>query len=74
MRIVQPGDAAVLAEAYRRNREHLAPWEPLRDEGFFTERFQREDIERRLIATAARPARWCTTPLLNSLYQVILHD
>ena len=53
MRIVQPGDAAVLAEAYRRNREHLAPWEPLRDEGFFSERFQREDIERRLIATAA---------------------
>ncbi|MFV4913947.1 GNAT family N-acetyltransferase [Microbacterium lacticum] len=53
VRIVQPGDAAVLAEAYRRNREHLAPWEPLRDEGFFSERFQREDIERRLIATAA---------------------
>lgn len=41
----------MLAAAYQRNREHLAPWEPLRSEEFFTEQFQRHDIERRLIAT-----------------------
>lgn len=42
----------MLAEAYRRNREHLAQWEPTRDDEFFTERFQREDIERRLAASS----------------------
>ncbi len=29
-------DAGALADAYRRNREHLAPWEPDRPESFFT--------------------------------------
>ncbi|MEV0091882.1 GNAT family protein [Streptomyces sp. NPDC050738] len=29
-------DATPLAEAYRRNREHLRPWEPVRPEAFFT--------------------------------------
>ncbi|MGH1563945.1 GNAT family N-acetyltransferase [Mumia sp. DW29H23] len=28
-------DAAELAAAYDRNREHLAPWEPVRDERFY---------------------------------------
>jgi ribosomal-protein-alanine N-acetyltransferase len=28
--------APALADAYRRNREHLEPWEPTRDESFFT--------------------------------------
>lgn len=42
----------MLTEAYRRNREHLAQWEPTRDDEFFTERFQREDIERRLAASS----------------------
>ncbi|MFI1970787.1 alanine acetyltransferase [Streptomyces cinnamoneus] len=29
-------DAAALARAYRRNRDHLRPWEPNRNETFFT--------------------------------------
>jgi ribosomal-protein-alanine N-acetyltransferase len=29
-------DAAALAEAYARNREHLARWDPRRDESFYT--------------------------------------
>jgi ribosomal-protein-alanine N-acetyltransferase len=29
--------APALAEAYARNRDHLAPWEPVRAESFFTE-------------------------------------
>ncbi|MFG2894165.1 GNAT family N-acetyltransferase [Streptomyces sp. NPDC048248] len=31
-----PQDADGLARAYRRSREHLRPWEPDRDESFFT--------------------------------------
>ncbi len=41
----------MLAAAYERNRAHLTPWEPVRPEEFFTEQFQREDIEHRLVAT-----------------------
>ena len=40
IRELDVGDAPALARAYRRNREHLAPWEPVRDESFFTERGQ----------------------------------
>lgn len=36
LRELKAADAARLAEAYRRNREHLAPWEPTREESFFT--------------------------------------
>ena len=42
----------MLSSAYLRNRGHLKPWEPLRADEFFTERFQREDIERKLAAGA----------------------
>lgn len=38
-------DAAALADAYRRNRERLAPWEPVRAESFFTEAGQRAELE-----------------------------
>ncbi|MFI9201283.1 GNAT family N-acetyltransferase [Streptomyces sp. NPDC053048] len=40
LRPVTPHDAAALARAYRRNREHLRPWEPERAEAFFTEEGQ----------------------------------
>ncbi|MCP2343038.1 GNAT family N-acetyltransferase [Actinomadura rupiterrae] len=38
------GDAAELAELYGQNREFLAPWEPARDEEFFTEAAQRAGL------------------------------
>lgn len=38
-------DAAALADAYRRNRARLAPWEPMRAESFFTEAGQRVELE-----------------------------
>ena len=44
LRPVEPRDAEPLADAYRRNREHLAPWEPTRDEQFFTTRWHRDEI------------------------------
>ncbi len=59
LRPVTAADAAALAEAYVRNRSHLAPWEPVRDEEFFTERGQGavltvlEEYRR-----AGRAARW----------------
>jgi ribosomal-protein-alanine N-acetyltransferase len=49
------GDEAALAEAYTRNREHLAPWEPSRRPEFFTEPAQRADAEAKLAAAAAGP-------------------
>lgn len=36
VRVLRSSDAGRMAAAYRRNREHLAPWEPLRAEEFFT--------------------------------------
>ncbi|MBS42249.1 MAG: GNAT family N-acetyltransferase [Nocardioides sp.] len=43
-------DAAALAAAYRRNREHLAPWDPVRSEEFFTAAGQQADLDHRLVA------------------------
>lgn len=40
MRPAEVADAEALARAYVRNREHLAPWEPVRSEEFFTARGQ----------------------------------
>src|SRR5262249_40304491 len=36
-RLITPEDAPVLAELHRTNRAFLAPWEPVRDDGYFTE-------------------------------------
>jgi [ribosomal protein S5]-alanine N-acetyltransferase len=47
-RLIRLADAAVLAELVRINRKFLAPWEPLRGDAYFTEDFQRADIERAL--------------------------
>ena len=44
LRPVGIGDGAALARAYLRNREHLAPWEPVRDDGFFTDAWHERDI------------------------------
>ncbi|HET6938875.1 MAG TPA: GNAT family protein [Nocardioides sp.] len=43
-----PEDAAALASAYQRNREHLAPWDPERPAAFYTEAGQAAHIEERL--------------------------
>nr|WP_308220847.1 GNAT family N-acetyltransferase [Microbacterium sp. CIAB417] len=45
MRPLEPGDAAALAEAFARNRAHLAPWDPERTEDFFTSAEQARLIE-----------------------------
>jgi len=43
-RLLTPDDAPALAQLHRDNREFLAPWEPVRPEGFFTDDGQREII------------------------------
>lgn len=53
IRPVAESDAADLAAAYRRNREHLAATEPERPESFYTEEGQREAITRTLGETRA---------------------
>lgn len=44
LRLLTVHHAAELAAAFRRNREHLAPWEPVRPEEFYTEEGQAERI------------------------------
>lgn len=50
IRELSSADASALAEAYRRNREHLAPWDPRRDEYFYTEEGQAAAIAGQLEA------------------------
>ncbi|TXL57275.1 GNAT family N-acetyltransferase [Aeromicrobium terrae] len=50
LRRVRLEDASALAEAYRVNAEHLAPWEPRRSPDFFTDAGQRIEITRQLMA------------------------
>lgn len=45
IRVVRLSDAERLSAAYQRNREHLAPWEPRRNEDFFTVAGQTARIE-----------------------------
>lgn len=45
LRPVRLGDGAALARAYSRNRAHLAPWEPTRDDSFFTEASQEQHAQ-----------------------------
>ncbi len=59
MRPAEETDAEALARAYVRNREHLAPWEPVRGEEFFTAPGQaallEQDVQNR---GAGRSMRW----------------
>lgn len=50
-------DAEMLASAYQRNRSHLAPWEPLREESFSTTAGQVRVIEAKL-AQAGTEIPW----------------
>ncbi|MGM1017198.1 MAG: GNAT family N-acetyltransferase [Actinomycetota bacterium] len=43
-------DASALTEAYRSNRVHLEPWDPARDESFFTIPGQQPEIDTLLAA------------------------
>jgi ribosomal-protein-alanine N-acetyltransferase len=44
-RLISVDDAAAIAALVRRNRDFLAPWEPVREESYFTVEGQRDRIE-----------------------------
>jgi ribosomal-protein-alanine N-acetyltransferase len=48
LRVATLDDAAALADAQLRNREHLRPWEPRRSEEWFTAAAQAERLEGQL--------------------------
>lgn len=50
LRIIAESDAEALCELLQANKEHLQPWEPLREPAFFSERGQRELIRQSLRA------------------------
>lgn len=53
LRPVRAGDGAALARAYAGNRAHLAPWEPLRSDDFFTTERQELHVAQCLDDSAA---------------------
>ncbi|HWV49890.1 MAG TPA: GNAT family N-acetyltransferase [Microbacterium sp.] len=48
LRPVESGDAAAYAAAYDANRAHLAPWDPVRDESFYTVEWHEALVARHL--------------------------
>jgi ribosomal-protein-alanine N-acetyltransferase len=55
VRAVTVDDAAPLAEVLLANREFLAPWDPVRDDSYFTETAQRELIRSALNSPSSGP-------------------
>ncbi len=48
LRLLRLDDAQALADLWTRNREHLAPWSPVRPESFYTPEGQRAAIAEKL--------------------------
>lgn len=44
LRVLTKDDAVAIADAYVRNREHLAPWDPARPEEFFTQQWHKDRL------------------------------
>lgn len=62
VRQLRLSDAAALVDAYVSNREHLAPWEPLRPADFYTVEGQRAVLEQKLQDVAeGRAGAWVVT-------------
>ncbi|SDZ09700.1 [SSU ribosomal protein S5P]-alanine acetyltransferase [Herbiconiux ginsengi] len=53
LRMLRAGDAGGLADAYERNRDHLAHWDPVRPPAFFTEQGQAAEVDGALQACLA---------------------
>jgi ribosomal-protein-alanine N-acetyltransferase len=43
--VLRPEQSELVAEYYRANREHLQPWEPARDEHFYSSQAARERVD-----------------------------
>ncbi|GAA4233117.1 GNAT family protein [Actinomadura meridiana] len=57
LRVVQMADAEGLAALYEANRDYLRPWEPERDDSYFTVDGQRDNLHG-LVAAHARGEMW----------------
>lgn len=68
LRPLRADDAEALTAAYARNREHLAPWDPVRDESFYTAQGQRAEVARLLAAQQAAT----TLPLVLATQDAVL--
>lgn len=72
LRPLAAGDAGALALAYTRNRDHLRPWEPRRDEAFFTEEGQAARVGELLaMRGAGRVAPWVVTDEQDGIVGVV---
>ena len=56
LRALSEDDVPAMAAAYTRNRDHMARWDPIRDDGFFTEAGQRDYVRSKLAAVEAGQA------------------
>jgi ribosomal-protein-alanine N-acetyltransferase len=62
IRILRASDVDAMRAAYVRNREHLAPWEPVRDEEFFTTDGQLASVHSKLaLFIAGSDVPWVLT-------------
>lgn len=69
LRPIAEQDSAALARAYVRNREHIAPFEPIRPEHFYTERWHADRYD--LFAAdraAGRTERWLIVDGAGEVY------
>jgi ribosomal-protein-alanine N-acetyltransferase len=63
LRVDEPGMAPAALAFHRRNRAHLAPWEPPTPEAFYTDAAQTERLAQgRRDLEAGRAARWWLSP------------
>jgi len=56
IRPLRIADAEAMAAAYQRNREHLAPWDPVRPEEFYTVQGQQVALQHQLALVETRQA------------------
>lgn len=62
IRVLRASDVEAMCAAYLRNREHLAPWEPLRAEEFFTVDGQMMSVQSKLaLFIAGSDVPWVLT-------------
>nr|WP_317797337.1 GNAT family N-acetyltransferase [Actinoplanes sichuanensis] len=55
IRLISPADAEAMAALLRANREHMAPWDPLREESYYTPEGQWQVISDSLRSGNALP-------------------
>jgi [ribosomal protein S5]-alanine N-acetyltransferase len=69
LRPIAEEDSAALTRGYVRNREHIAPYEPIRPEAFYTERWHADQYKRfEEDRRAGRTERWLVADGAGEIY------